>query len=910
MRPIKLTVSAFGPYAGKTEIDMDALGTSGLYLITGDTGAGKTTIFDAIVFALYGEASGGLREGAMLRSKYAKPSAATFVRLEFTHNGEIYTVTRNPEYTRPKTRGEGDTTEKADAELIMPDGAVITKVKDVTEKINEILGVDRSQFTQIIMLAQGDFLKLLIAPTKDREIIFRQIFKTEIYSDIQQRLKAEAAAADSEYKDIASDIYKEAAGILCPEEYIEYADAEGIKAGSVPCSEAAELIDGITEKDKKAKTELEKRLLELDVSADELNKRLGKAEEQEKIKNDIAAAAVFIEENAQRHCELKKEYEKTLGCDEITERLAYEIKLDTEGLKEYERGALIAAEISEAVKEQAAINDSIKEKEELKKGLSERVRLMNDEYKTLINSKSDTLNLKHSSEGIAARLDSLKAYRRLVSDAETSRGKNERDKASYAAAAEECGKKQTAYNSAYRSFLDEQAGIIAASIHDGEPCPVCGSLEHPKKAVVTEKAVSEAELNLLKAEYDRAQKNAEELSRTASKSGAEYAARRAATEEKRAELFADGEADDNEEARLAAELEKLKAEILKGEESGKRIAELEREIPETEKKLGAVSEESAELEKASATLGERISILEKQAADLNKTLKFAAKNEAEAKIEEKREERERLLDEKSRAAKAYEELSDKIREKQIQTEALKKQIQDCGAADAIKAELAKAETERTALRAETEDVTLRIKMNTAARKAIASKTKALEEVSSRLGVMKRLSDTANGQLAGREKITFETYVQMTYFDRIINRANIRFLEMSGGQYELKRRESGNIARRSGLELNVIDHYNGTERDVKTLSGGEAFKASLSLALGLSEEIQHMSGGIRLETMFVDEGFGSLDEVSLNQAMNALSGLTEGNKLVGIISHVSELKQRIDKKIIVTKTRGGSKVAIC
>ena len=194
MRPIQLNISAFGPYAGRVELNLDQLGTSGLYLITGDTGAGKTTIFDAITFALFGEASGNSRETSMLRSKYASPDTPTEVELTFAYGGKIYTVKRNPEYERPAKRGEGMTLQKADGQLIMPDGSVIAKLKDVNQKIKEILGVDRRQFSQIAMIAQGDFLKLLLADTKERQGIFREIFKTGYYQELQDRLKAESGS--------------------------------------------------------------------------------------------------------------------------------------------------------------------------------------------------------------------------------------------------------------------------------------------------------------------------------------------------------------------------------------------------------------------------------------------------------------------------------------------------------------------------------------------------------------------------------------------------------------------------------------------------------------------------------------------------------------------------------------------
>ena len=215
MRPIRLVMSAFGPYAGRTELELSKLGTSGLYLITGDTGAGKTTIFDAIAFALYGEASGTAREAGMLRSQYADITTPTEVELTFEYKGRQYVLRRNPEYTRPRTRGDGLTTEKAGAELHYPDGRVETRLKDVNRAIVEIMGVDRNQFAQIVMIAQGDFLKLLIAPTEERKKIFQKIFRTERFQLLQDKLKAESNALKNEHEKVSSGLRQYMEGIVC-----------------------------------------------------------------------------------------------------------------------------------------------------------------------------------------------------------------------------------------------------------------------------------------------------------------------------------------------------------------------------------------------------------------------------------------------------------------------------------------------------------------------------------------------------------------------------------------------------------------------------------------------------------------------------------------------------------------------
>ena len=264
MRPVKLTISAFGPYAGRMTIDMDALGTRGLYHITGKTGAGKTTIFAAITFALYGEPSGDSRSASQFRSKYADPQTPTEVELGFDYAGKRYTVRRNPEYERPKSRGEGLTEEKAAAELTLPDGRVITKRRDVDAAVAAIMGVDRGQFSQIAMLAQGDFLKLLLASTDDRKKIFRKLFSTQKYEDLQDRLKASSGALRKEYEELSRSIRQYVEGILCDEEDVLDIEVQKARAGKLPAEEVADLLHTLIAQDEQQAESVEKETGDLD----------------------------------------------------------------------------------------------------------------------------------------------------------------------------------------------------------------------------------------------------------------------------------------------------------------------------------------------------------------------------------------------------------------------------------------------------------------------------------------------------------------------------------------------------------------------------------------------------------------------------------------------------------------------
>ena len=320
MRPLKLTISAFGPYAGKMELDFENLGSSGLYLITGDTGAGKTTIFDAISFALFGEASGGKREPGMLRSKYADDKTPTEVELTFCYAGKEYTVTRNPEYMRPKGRGEGMTKQAADARLVYPDGHVVTKLKDVNIAIKEILGLDRDQFGQVAMIAQGGFLKLLLADTKERQKIFRNIFHTNLYVELQERLSKQANAVKYQWEDVRKSIRQYVEAILC-QENSAYADqVQQAKAETLPVEEVLTLLENILEEDQHFQKDLEQSLQNTETELEEVVALMSLGENYQKIKNQLVKQEAE-EESAkallqQRQAELEDQQEKNIQLPE------------------------------------------------------------------------------------------------------------------------------------------------------------------------------------------------------------------------------------------------------------------------------------------------------------------------------------------------------------------------------------------------------------------------------------------------------------------------------------------------------------------------------------------------------------------------------------------------------------------
>ena len=917
MRPLTLTVSAFGPYAGRVEMDMAQLGSSGLYLITGDTGAGKTTIFDAITFALYGEASGENRESTMLRSKYAAPETPTEVELTFLCRGKTYTIRRNPEYDRPAKRGGGVTVQKADAMLTYPDGRVVTKLRDVNTAVVELLGVDRRQFAQIAMIAQGDFLKLLLADTKDRQAIFREIFKTGYYQTLQEKLKNASGELNQQCEAARRSVAQYLSGILCGD-----ADEEAAakaRRGELPTAEAMDLLRRLLEQDK-ADMELQTAALTaVEAELETVNAALGRAEELNKRRAELTsgeqARTAHLKCLAEKEAALKLQQEKAAQWDALTE----EITLLRSTLPEYERLGKLTQEWSRA---QTALTGDRRRKaaqQEALQQLQAALAAQKEELSALAGAGEETAKLSYAKEQAEKKKENLTALTADLQALLTLQEELQAAQNDYLTAQAKADTAQQTYTEANRAYLSEQAGVLARTLQAGMPCPVCGAVEHPAPARVSDDAPSEAQLKAAKAAADRAAQIAKDASaragevrgRTESQS-AHLAERLGALENgctvaeapvKLPALLSAAEAEITERtARLAASRRKLA-----------RKQALEAAIPQQERTAMQAEQDIAALTTAIALGTAKAAELETQSSELKRKLPYPDQAAADTAIREKTAALGRMKDALARAEADHRTAREALTALDGKLSQLKQQLSQSDVPDAEQLQQRRGAllSQKAALSAAKTTLHTRLDTNRRILNQVDAQSEQLTALEEQWSWVKALSNTANGNLPGKEKVMLETYVQMNYFDRILRRANQRLMVMTGRQYELQRRRAAeNNRSQSGLELDVIDHYNGTTRSVKTLSGGESFKASLSLALGLSDEIQSCAGGIRLDTMFVDEGFGSLDEESLDAAITALANLSEGERLVGIISHVGELKERIDRQIVVTKDRtGGSRVTI-
>lgn len=919
MRPLKITMSAFGPYAGEVTLDMQKLGKSGIYLITGDTGAGKTTVFDAISYALYGEASGNYRENTTLRSKYASADTPTFVELEFEYNNEIYKINRNPEYPRPNKRGEGFTKQSANAELVMPDGSVITKIKDVSAKVEEIIGINKNQFSQIAMIAQGDFRKLLNCETNERSKIFRKIFKTEPYHNIEIKLS-------SLFNELKRNREKEKSGIeqyinqlKCNENDTLSLELERAKSGDVLIEDVIKLAGEIINKDTLEYTKTQKNIESINEEIEKINSNIKLYENQEATKKAYAKASAKLEEFKTKRNECEKAYKSAEAQRERLDDLTRKINLINSKMPKYDELKSLENSINEKTQSFEKSNNSLKLKQQeitlLEKEIDEKSKAL-EEVKG-----ADLLvqKLTVQKEEINKKAEALKELKTEIDRCKTEQ-KNLKNAQSFAKSAlDEYGALENEYNQIYIAFFNEQAGIIADELKDGEPCPVCGSTSHPNLARKSENAPSQADVESAQNLVKKAQEKADKARDTASALKSRFDEISANVKSAAKKLFGtDDNVFDDYNSNISAlkkEYDRTLALLKTANEKLNLYQKLDKEIPKIQEKQKSLSDEISTLNTQKASDEAFISENTKRVTSIKSELDFESADLAKDKLKEYTNLSSDIKNAIEKSKNAFDDIKSEYDTQKGTKASLENALKEFKEIDlaslkekSLKLNEYKKDVDETA-----KSLYSRIESNKLLVDNISEKRDILKGYDDKYVWLKALSETANGDISGKEKITLETFVQMTYFDSIIRKANIRLLTMSDGQYELVRRsDAETLKKNEGLALDVIDHFNGSSRSVSTLSGGESFMASLCLALGLSDEIQSSNGGIKLDTMFVDEGFGSLDGEALDRALSALTSLSQGNRLVGIISHVDALRDRIDNKIVITKDRtiGSNAQIIC
>ena len=1027
MKPLNLTISAFGPFADKTELSFEKLGERGLFLISGDTGAGKTTLFDAICFALYGEASGSNRGIDSVRSDFALPATKTYVEFTFSHQGKQYRVFRNPSYQRPKLRGEGMTNESADAALYREENGeketLVTGFTPVKNEIERLLGVDAKQFKQICMIAQGEFLKLLYADSTERGAIFRKVFHTDLYADFQKKLKEAEKEKRIDFEDgekrllqylqqmtgrelQKTDLHQietlireqettlhEMQQKQAQKETVLAAQEEGIQKLNLQIMEGRE-TERLLEQIVQAKQEwsvLHEQTAEKQLEQEKLKKQRIALDMIFPVAQDLEKANAMLEnwkqsfeknsdrlnsaerslqeiqrkkdDFAQRKPELEEKRNQLRKLQEEKERYIRKEELETELLK-YAQKKEVLEDTYTSLKE--AQDKDKKQLEEWEKSILEIDKLQAEaelQTQTLELQKERITQIDRLTELQKDILNKEKALRKLAQE--------------YLAAEKIWQEVKAAADLAETLFLREQAGFLAAELTEGMECPVCGSVHHPHKAMLTGNAPTEAEWKQKQAEQEAAAQKRQDLSERGKAEKEKLLLLKKNLHEGCENLLLTVESLSEERMTAAEDCQTQQRELA---EKKKMIDRLEKRIPEKENLKQKLDVREAQILAKEKEIAEEQAIYQQKqgeyallkeqtgalsAAEIDQTIVLLLNMLRAAEQEEMTlyESWEKTRGEKERFAALLEQAKTEIcsaEQTVSDTEAqLEKILAQCDfesikeyhtvlvervvlekmeqnnrqffselallkqKADTMeeqckhreRQDLAALEKQKQTLNDEKETVKKdadRLKQDIAVfenllrqvKQEVTLRQKAVREY---LPIME-LSRTANGELAGKEKIAFEQFVQGFYFQKILQAANLRLKDMTEGRYLLLHaQKAANKRSQAGLEVEVLDHYTGKARSVRSLSGGEAFKASLCLALGLSDVIQAHAGGVRIDAMFIDEGFGSLDDRSREQAVEVLQKLSYGDRLVGIISHVSELKETIDKKIIVKKGSAGSTV---
>lgn len=1053
MKPTKLTLSAFGPFSDLVELDLTQLDGQGLFLITGDTGAGKTTLFDAICFALYGEVSGPYRPVEHLRSDFAAPNAQTFVQLEFVHRGKPYILKRNPAYERPKLRGSGTVKEKPDALLILPGEPPVQGVRQVNAAVRELLGIDCPQFKQVGMIAQGEFMKLLNASTDEREGILRQVFATQKYQNLTNALQAAAGDAKKACETQNLLMLERFRQVDCPETSAQKEGIVNLKRAENPAllPQMQAALAALLEEDKaelarlepaleRAKQDLERatrleeqaktaegtrqrlkaeraELTQLQDKAPEMQQREeefrrseaalkqvkpladradGAAAAEAKANRELQALAPRLEQAQQNEAAALARLEQAKATQPEVEDLKQSLTLLEKQLPLYhqhqEAAKALAALEAQTKTAEADLNDAKQAAETSEQALGQTHREL-DELKEVPLQLEQIRNRYKDLTGVKNALANWQA----AAEEERTAAENLHTAQQDYQEKQEAFQQAEAYAAGLRRRLDDcRAGLLARDLSEGMPCPVCGAVHHPAPAALPDEPVTEADLKVAEEALETARGEKEQAVNNSASTGAANKAAREHTA-RQWKLFAEhwqeqaltpplpSEGPAPEPAQLdkvlANALADCKTEGRQLREHDDRRKKLEGLLPDQEEAARAEAEKRDTLQTALADLKAKTASAKAKADQLAQGLEWPSEQAALNQKAEWEDRHKALLKEQTAAQTAYDDVQRELnslttekakkravlKEKAAQTqtsarelneilhklafadrgtyeaalcteeelrserEALDQHKHDLQTAEAAVAALEKeaanqpqpaaplpqleerhraADDEVHKLNQASSTVGFRQKSNQAIADALNRIAKESEQARHKADLLTHLYNTVKGKQTGKVNLSFEAYIQAYYFERVVEAANRRFEAMSEGRYLLRRRDdSVSISGKNALVLDVLDHYTGKLRPVSSLSGGESFKAALCLALGLSDVIQAGSGGVEIDALFVDEGFGTLDEASLDKALEVLLGLAGPGKMVGVISHVPELKDRITRQIVLKKGALGSTARI-
>lgn len=909
MKPMELIISGWGPYPSLEKIDFTGFLGGRLFLITGPTGAGKTTIFDAITFALYGEVSGRLRDKASVRSDFAGEEDATFVELSFEHRESSYRIRRSPKYPRKKKRGEGTILTQETAELSQDNKILAAGMAEVNRKIEELMGLSYEQYKQISMIAQGEFMDLLTTASAERGIILRKLFRTDKYDRISKLLTERAKELWIKRRENENRMEEAVSGIECGKNQMlsELVRAEYLSYVRI-LEETGSYLKEQTGEEKKLRESVAMREAEIkdlvmqmekEKQRAELRKRKDRLEEERKILllKQTEEEAILLE------AKLWENQLLNLGAEKKKLEEMLPLCLKAETMEKEEEKAQIDLK---ALKEQkSTLEDSIKKLEEertekkgelsaydgLEEGIGEN-RLLTER---LERREKDV-------EEVCEKVEKLSNNRKklviLKENYEKIKKQYEREEASY---------KNTAI------------GLAAVYLEAEKPCPVCGSLEHPKPAAAMEGMEGE--------EAAKWRESREQSRKKYDRAYEEAAVWNGKCEEAKGELKAaavrygideiEQDALKNLRKEIKAEIAGLKTEEIRLKEALLKWGKINEFLLKAETEREKLAEKISRADRDCMEAKKELGILTGKLLDIRERLPEGLENKkaVEEKLKLTQEEEQKLEKKSQEIRNAHIKLIAEMDKNSTLLEQSEKELKDLQSKEGAEATasglaeaLHKKEEEKQIAQRQRESLLVSIHKNEKALESIGKKQHVQKKLEEEYGVIKDLDNAAKGNNPAR--IVLEQYVLAAYFEDILQAANIRLVEMTAGRYELSKVEKVMDARTKGfLELEVTDYYTGKKRSVKTLSGGEAFSAALSLALGLSDVVQNYAGGISVDTLFIDEGFGGLDTDALEQAVNALVKISGPGRMIGIISHVSELKERVNQQIVVEKGNDGSRIRV-
>ncbi len=874
MKPVKITMSAFGPYAGITEIDFRLLGDNGLFLIAGDTGAGKTTIFDAISFALYGEAAGGRerRKSKSFRSDYATPKAKTYVEFTFTHRDNTWTILRNPEYLRAKKSGDGTTKEPASAEMhCLETQESCYGLQDVNAKVHDLLGLTQDQFTQTVMIAQGDFLKILNAPSDERKKLFQKLFNTGFYEAMRFKLQ-----------DMNSDCSKERESL---ENRISIAAARVSPEADFP---QRQLLLQYCSEPKYAGSLL--AVLECLITR------------EKQLHADAAAQKAALDQQ-RRQVTVQLEQGRTLNqlfADDQRCRTALTALMAQQSTIDDQQHQLDRARKAQQLQPaQALLKSTGDQLNALKQGLLSAQKGMEEAVPKLPLAEqqlNEAAARQPEADALLQQASQLQELVPILKELARQQKQQRQLQAAIAKLTAESRAADEAYAAAKESYYLSQAGLLAADLEAGQPCPVCGSCEHPHPALLAETAVTREQL-------EAAEKNRRDAENTLMDTAAALTgitAKIAAALERLSALHVSADETESSVKAKIRELTQQAGQIRDGiEQRRQAMHALQLKLKESEGKVQSLQKQ---IEAAAGRLAQQ----QRQFAE-----GLAAQGFTDARDFELAVMPDAAMTQLEKAIRTHCEQKQSLSD---QLSRLREKLEGQEPADLTALESRQASLDAAQKKADTDEknASAQVSLHEDVYKEIQAALRQRQRREEHWSVVRDLYDCCSGKAGGsrRAKLTFETYVQQYYFKQVVAAANKRLTVLTEGMFTLRcKEEAADRVHQSGLDLDVLDRSTGQWRDVSTLSGGESFLASLALALGLSDVVQGQSGAIRMEAMFIDEGFGTLDENALRNSLRVLGSLADGKRLIGIISHVRELEEKIDRQIVVSKTISGSVVSI-